>query len=210
MSERRPFFTGEIGRQLIHILTGAGFIIVIYLSGDHAVPVFAVLLAVAVFSSILFKQPDISRKMPRIFRRFARPSLQTVKLQGTILLLSGVLVTLIFFPRNIAYASVAIVALGDSIATVVGVLIGRHRLPYSKSKTLEGTVSGLAAAFGGALLFVTPVQATAGALGGMFIESAIKLQTVRNVSLKGLVKFFLNDNFIIPIFSAILMLLAGR
>jgi dolichol kinase len=205
MSDKRPFLTGEIGRQLIHILTGAGFIIVIYLSGDHAVPVFAVLLAVAVFASILFKQPDISRKTPAIFRRFSRPRVQAVKMQGTILLLSGVLVTLLFFPRNIAYASVAIVALGDSVATVVGVLIGRHRLPYSKSKTVEGTVSGLAAAFGGALLFVTPVQAAAGAFGGMFIESVVKLQTVREISLTGLVKFFLNDNFLIPVFSAMMM-----
>lgn len=205
MSDKRPFLTGEIGRQLIHILTGAGCIIVIYISGDRAVPVFAVLLAVAVSASVLFKHPDISRKTSGIFNRLARPRIQTVKMQGTILLLSGVLVTLFFFPRNIAYASVAIVALGDSIATVVGVLIGRHRLPYSKSKTVEGTVSGLAAAFAGALMFVSPVQAVAGAFGGMFIESVIKLQTVRKVSLTGLVKFFLNDNFLIPVFSAMIM-----
>lgn len=36
MSDKRPFLTGEIGRQLILMLTGAVFIIVIYISGDHA------------------------------------------------------------------------------------------------------------------------------------------------------------------------------
>jgi len=75
---------------------------------------------------------------------------------------------------------------------------------------VEGTLSGLAAAFGGALLFVTPVQAFLGAVGGMLIESMISLQKVREFSLAGLVRFFLNDNFLIPFISAFLMLLAGR
>lgn len=210
MSDKRSFLAGEVGRQLIHMLTGIGFIIVIFLSGRYAALVFAALLALAVFASVLIKRSNISQKTSGVFRRLGRPGIQTVKLQGTILLLSGVLVTLLFFPRDIVYASVAIVSFGDSVATVVGVLIGKHRLPYSESKTVEGTLSGLAAAFGGALLFVTPFQAFVGATGGMFMESVISLQTVKQASLTGVLKFFLNDNFLIPVFSAFLMLLAGR
>jgi dolichol kinase len=210
MSDKGLFLAGEVGRQFIHMLTGAAFLIVIYLSGRYAVLVFAVLLAAAVFASVLIKKFNLSQRTSGVFRRLGRPGVQTVKLQGTILLLSGVLVTLLLFPRNIVYASVAIVALGDSVATIIGVLIGKHKLPYSENKTVEGTFSGLAAAFGGALLFVSPVQALLGAASGMFIESTIKLQTVREASLTGLIKFFLNDNFLIPVFSAFVMLVAGR
>jgi len=210
MGDKRSFLAGEVGRQLIHMLTGIGFIVIIFLSGRYAALVFTALLAVTVFASVLIKRLNISQRTSGVFRRLGRPGVQTMKLQGTILLLSGVLVTLLLFPRNIVYASVVIVAFGDSVATVVGLLIGKHRLPYSESKTVEGTLSGLAAAFGGALLFVTPVQALLGAVGGMLIESMISLQKVREFSLAGLVRFFLNDNFLIPVLSAFLMLLAGR
>ena len=210
MSDKGPFLAGEVGRQFIHMFTGAVFLIAIYLSGSYAALLFAVLLTVTVAASILIKKFNLSQRTSGVFRRLGRPGIQKVKLQGTILLLSGVLVTLLLFPRNIVYASVAIVALGDSVATIVGVLIGKHKLPYSKSKTLEGTLSGFVAAFFGAALFVTSFQAFLGAFGGMLIESAINLQKVKEASLKGMVNFFLNDNFLIPVFSAFLMLLASR
>jgi len=210
MSDKGLFLAGEVGRQFIHILTGTAVLIAIYLSGHYAALVFAALLVVTVLASVLIKKFNLSQKTSGVFRRLGRPGVQNVKLQGTILLLSGILVTLLLFPRNIVYASVAIVTLGDSVATIVGVLIGKHKLPYSESKTVEGTLSGLAAAFGGALLFVTPFQAFIGAAGGMLLESTISLQTVREANLKGIVKFFLNDNFMIPVLSAFLMLLASR
>ncbi|MDW7732349.1 MAG: SEC59/DGK1/VTE5 family protein [Methanolobus sp.] len=201
--------TSEIWRQLIHIFTGLVFILLIFLSGPYAPLVFAFLLAAAVLFSVVIKRSSIPEKAPGPFPGIERPDKQKVKLQGTILLLSGVLVVLFLFPGNIVYASVAIVSLGDSVATIIGTLIGRHELPYSEKKTLEGTLSGWAAAFVGALLFVTPFQALIGSAGGMLIESLISLQTVRIESMRGLVRFFFNDNFLIPVFSSILMLFAS-
>ncbi|TGC11527.1 diacylglycerol/polyprenol kinase family protein [Methanolobus halotolerans] len=205
MSDKKYFLKGEIGRQLIHILTGFIFLFIIFLSGSYAALVFTILLVAVIFTSFLFQEFPVPKKAPDIFRRLGRPFKQTVKLQGTILLIFGVLTILLLFPRDIVYASVAIVTFGDSIATIVGVSIGKHNLPYSENKTLEGTLSGIAFALGAALLFVTPLQAFLGSVGGMLVESTIDLHTVRKASLKALSEFFLNDNFLIPVFSSLLM-----
>jgi dolichol kinase len=115
----------------------------------------------------------------------------------------------LLFPLEIVYASIAIVAFGDSTATAVGVLIGRHKLPYSDKKTVEGTVSGIIAAFLASSFFVTPAQALIGSAGGMLLESVIGLQTIREFNTQTIFKFFLNDNFLIPVFSGLLMFIVG-
>ena len=137
--------------------------------------------------------------------RWGRPSKQNVPLKGTILLLCGATLSFALFPEEIACASIAVVAFGDSVATAIGILIGRHKLPYSENKTIEGTLSGMIAAFLVASFFVTPVQAFIGSAGGMLLESVINLQTTQEFNSQMIFKFFLNDNFLIPLFSGLLM-----
>jgi dolichol kinase len=61
------------------------------------------------------------------------------------------------------------------------------------------------AAFLVASFFVTPVQAFIGSAGGMLLESVINLQTTQEFNSQMIFKFFLNDNFLIPLFSGLLM-----
>ncbi|KXS43861.1 hypothetical protein HWN40_04725 [Methanolobus zinderi] len=208
MDDKEAFLTGEFLRQLIHILTGIVFILIISFSGDNAALVFFVILLALTLFSILVTGLDDTEKSPRLVRKLERSKKQKIKFQGTILLLSGVFVTLILFPVEIVYASVAIVTFGDSIATIVGTSIGRHKLPYSDKKSLEGTFSGLIVAFLVAMLFVTPFQAFIGSLGGMFMESAISMRTIKRANIMSVIRFFINDNFLIPIFSSALMFYA--
>jgi len=208
MDDKEAFLTGEFLRQLIHILTGIVFILIINFSGDNAALVFFVILLALTLFSILVTGLDDTEKSPRLVRKLERSKKQKIKFQGTILLLSGVFVTLILFPVEIVYASVAIVTFGDSIATIVGTSIGRHKLPYSDKKSLEGTFSGLIVAFLIAMLFVTPFQAFIGSLGGMFMESAISMRTIKRANIMSVIRFFINDNFLIPIFSSALMFYA--
>ncbi len=208
MDDKEAFLTGEFLRQLIHILTGIVFILIINFSGDNAALVFLAILLALTFFSILVTGLDDTEKSPRLVRKLERSKKQKIKFQGTILLLSGVFVTLILFPVEIVYAAVAIVTFGDSIATIVGTSIGRHKLPYSDKKSLEGTFSGLIIAFLVAMLFVTPFQAFIGSLGGMFMESAISMRTIKRANIMSVIRFFINDNFLIPIFSSALMFYA--
>ena len=203
--DRRTSLKGEVERQLIHLFTGVALILLIRTTGDIALPVLVFLLVFYAAVSVVIMLNMLPLSLSAFLCRWGRPSKQNVPLKGTILLLCGATLSFALFPEEIACASIAVVAFGDSVATAIGILIGRHKLPYSEKKTIEGTLSGMIAAFLVASFFVTPVQAFIGSVGGMLLESVIDLQTIREFNSQMIFKFFLNDNFLIPLFSGLLM-----
>jgi dolichol kinase len=207
--DRKAALKGEVERQLIHLFTGITLILLIRAAGDMALLLLLFLLVLYVTTSVAIILGKLPFRLSTFLCRWGRPSKQTIPLKGTIMLLCGVILSFLLFPEEIVYASVAVVAFGDSIATAVGVLIGRHKLPYSGEKTVEGTLSGIVTAFLASLFFVTPVQAFIGAAGGMLLESVIGLQTIRELNSQIIFKFFFNDNFLIPLFSGLLMYTVG-
>jgi dolichol kinase len=207
--DRSSSIKGEVQRQLIHLLTGTTLIFLIRTAGSLALTFLLLLLAFYVLASAVIVMNKLPLSLSTFLCRWGRPSKQNVPLKGTILLLCGITLSFILFPEEIVYASIAIVAFGDSIATAVGVLFGNHKLPHSKKKTVEGTVSGIIAAFLASSFFVTPVQALVGSVGGMLLESAVDLQTIREFNSQTIFKFFFNDNFLIPVFSGLLMFVIG-
>ncbi len=207
--DKRSSLKGEVERQLIHLLTGITLILLIRTAGDMALAVLLLLLAFYATISVVIILNKLPLSLSAFLCRWGRPSKQTIPFKGTILLLCGITISFILFPEEIVYASIAVVAFGDSVATAIGVLIGRHKLPYSENKTVEGTVSGIIAAFLASSFFVTPVQALLGSAGGMLLESIIDLQTIREFNSQMIFKFFLNDNFLIPLFSGLLMFIIG-
>lgn len=207
--DRRASLKGEVQRQLIHLLTGITLIFLIWAAGSLALTVLLLLLAFYVLVSAVILMNKLPLSLSTFLCRWGRPSNQNIPLKGTILLLCGIILSFILFPVEIVYASIAIVAFGDSIATAVGVLVGNHKLPYSENKTVEGTISGIIAAFLASSFFVTPAQALVGSVGGMLLESVVDLQTIRGLNSQTIIKFFLNDNFLIPVFSGLLMFVIG-
>ena len=177
------------------------------MAGDLALSILIFLLIFYVVVSLIILSNKLPPSLSAFICKWGRPSKQTIPLKGTILLFCGIIVSFLLFPEKIVYASIAIVAFGDSIATAVGVLIGTHKLPYSDKKTVEGTLSGIIAAFLAASFFVSPFQALIGAVGGMLLESVVDLQIITEVNSQIVFKFFLNDNFLIPVFSGLLMFL---
>lgn len=86
--------------------------------------------------------------------------------------LGSLLVVLLFgFDASVASASIAVLAIGDSVSTLVGRNFGRHKIQYNPAKSWEGTLSGLVFAAIGASLLLSPELAIIGALGGMLVES---------------------------------------
>lgn len=130
--DRRTSLKGEVERQLIHLFTGITLILLIWTAGDNALPVLVLLLVFYAAVSVVIMLIPLS--LSTFLCRWGRPSKQTVPLKGTILLLCGITLSFALFPEEVAYASIAVVAFGDSVATAIGVLIGRHKLPYSEKK----------------------------------------------------------------------------
>lgn len=104
----------------------------------------------------------------------------------------GIMLAMVLFPVSVAYASIAIFTLGDSIATLFGKIFGKHVFSYNKGKMIEGTIFGFIFAWLGASLFVNPVKALVGAAAGMLVET---LPTP------------LNDNLTIPLMSGLTLLI---
>jgi len=101
----------------------------------------------------------------------------------------GIILVLLIFPRNIAYASIAIVAIGDPLAAYVGGRFGRRRVGR---KSLEGFAIGTFAAFALTLFLVPPSIGAIGSIAGMILELA----------------GVLDDNLTIPLGSGTAMYLA--
>lgn len=83
----------------------------------------------------------------------------------------GIMLALLLFPPPISYASIAVFTFGDGFATIFGKTFGKHAFPYNKGKRIEGTLFGFLFASVGALAFITPSKAIAGALTAMLVET---------------------------------------
>ena len=81
----------------------------------------------------------------------------------------GATLALILFPRNIAYASIAIVAFGDPVAALVGTKLGRTHVGR---KSIEGTIAGFLVSAVVASVLVQPIVATIGSAVAMLLELA--------------------------------------
>ncbi len=82
----------------------------------------------------------------------------------------GILLSLLIFPAPINGAAIAIFALGDSTASIVGGALSKRHLPFNRGKTLEGSVAGFFFAFLAGSVFVAPWLALVGAAVAMTIE----------------------------------------
>jgi dolichol kinase len=99
--------------------------------------------------------------------RMSRPSERPHFVSNPVYLAFGLILALIIFPKAVAYASIAIVAVGDPIAAYVGGRIGRLRIGR---KSLEGFVAGLVASVLVASLVVAPLVAAVGSTAAMLLE----------------------------------------
>jgi dolichol kinase len=80
----------------------------------------------------------------------------------------GIILALVIYPSAIAYASICIGGIGDSVAAMVGGRFGHRRIV--RRKTVEGFAAGLTGAFLLASFFVSPLIALLGAVGAMIME----------------------------------------
>ncbi len=123
--------------------------------------------------------------------------------KGAIWYFYGLVFILVVFglsgvPRQIIASSLLVVALGDSVSTGLGRIIGKRRLPKTKTKTWEGTSLGILFAFVGiflVLLITYDIQfsfwlAFSGSFFGMLTEAYMKQP---------------DDNFTIPVMSCAAM-----
>ena len=122
--------------------------------------------------------------------KMSRPNEKAHFITRPIYLAAGVVLALLLFPKSIAFASIAIVGIGDPVAAYVGTKFGRRPIG---DKTFEGFMAGSIAAFLATLFVIAPIIGAIGSIAGMLIE------------LTGI----WDDNFTIPVGAGIAMIAAN-
>jgi len=89
-----------------------------------------------------------------------------------------------------AISAILILALGDGLATIAGTNYGRHRLPWNKNKTWEGTMGFACGAI--CAWLIMPIPET--------ILIAVLAAIIESLPLK------VNDNIILPTVAVIVIL----
>ncbi len=163
---------GELLRKVIHIGGFAVPLTCLHLSNIR--PVYITLFLV----TIVYATSEIARtkgtKFPifsTITRKAAEAHHETNNfVTAPISFVTGMLLALLIFPATTAYASIAVLTLGDGFACIFGKIFGKTSLFFNREKKLEGTICGFACAFLGATFFVSPLKALVAAAAGMLAE----------------------------------------
>ncbi len=183
--------TKELKRQLFHACIGVIIVLIFYFS---LIPlwVFFLFLITAVVIYISWRK-KANPLIEWFFTNFERNTESAG--WGALWYCVGCFLTLVIFPRDVAFASILILAFGDSISTCVGKEYGRISHPFNKKKKIEGTIAGIILATVGASFFVPTLFAC--------IASFI----VMNAEALHWRKYQLNDNLFLPLLAGLVLVL---
>jgi len=198
LQEYYPKLFSHYGRSFYHFI--GGVIIVaygIYANTFFLNPTPLMLLVFTVFvmflSGWMLERVKVETlfSMSHILSHVEEYKKSTFYEAGTLWLLACILL-LLFFDARIAYASILVLAFGDSSASFFGRTFGRTKNPINPSKTLEGTWAFFATAIFGAMLFVPASAAIIAAAVAAIVES---------------LPMKINDNLAVPLSAGVIMYL---
>jgi len=117
--------------------------------------------------------------------------------RGMFYFLLGAFLSVLFFEKNIVYASLAILIAGDSVTNVAGRHLGRIKNPLNHKKTIEGTIAGIIVSFLVCSLFFPYLESFIAAFVAMIIE-------IPEIKIRGI---HLDDNLTIPLAAGLVLTL---
>lgn len=140
-----------------------------------------------------FRYPRLAGWAFRNFSIFLRNT-EKSRLTGASYLLIGSLASFLVFPRDIAIMSLFFLGIGDSLASIVGSLVGRRKI--FTTKTLEGTLACFAGCVVAGLVFI-------------YFGNNIRLPVVILGSIVAtlfeLLPLRINDNLLVPLCAGTVM-----
>ena len=176
-------------RKAIHI----SGVLIPYLAGSDILgKEFTLSLAVSglvVYLAVEFHKPRISREIRALVYR--ENEMEGFSIEPLLYIISIIsLLSLSFFIyEKICFAAIAVLAAGDGFAGGMGRRFGKHRLPFNKNKSWEGSMSGFIAAAAAGFYYAGPI-AIVGSLFGM-IAGAVNRHDNIAVPYAALISMFL-------------------
>ncbi len=182
----------EIKRQLFHLVLGVFTAALLHYG--LLTPLIMLIgiikgLIVALLSK-KFRIPVIAWLLDEFERK---EDMKTLPGKGAIYYAIGCFLAVYLFPKDVAMASILILAFGDSISHLFGAHYGKIRHPFNDKKFLEGTLFGFLASFAIALFIINIPEAFFASIAAMLVE-AMEVKIGANT---------INDNMIIPMVAGI-------
>ncbi len=178
----------EVRRKMLHI--GVVLYPILYNLVSYRLAVIlsaSVVIVDIMVETLRLLYPSINRKILKIFSGMYREK-EKENVSTLIWTLSGAFLTILLFSDNkkIVTLSLLYLTFGDSIAAIIGVMLGRVRVG-SRNKSLEGSIAFFIIAFLCGLFFFNYKISFLGAL----VASAIEFLPLP-----------IDDNFLLPIITA--------
>jgi dolichol kinase len=199
----------EILRQSVH-LSGLAFVFLALFIDRLFVSAYFLMMALSLLIYSIYVRnerrtiarfiSDIESRFRKAISKFERDEVR-IPYMGAFWFYLSCGAVILFFPANIALASCAMLAFGDSLSTIIGTRLGKHRIFGRKS--VEGSVTFFAASFFISLFFVGPVLSFLGAVVATFSEILPDTEYFRKYKERELI----NDNLTIPVITGIAMIL---
>ena len=178
----------EIRRKIIHVVFGvllAGLLF--YNMLDKYVLGISTLILIILLSLVRTKYLPAMEWILENFER--KEDRKDFPLKGTVFYLIGAELAIIFFPKEVAIASILILAIGDAIPRIITMYYKKIRHPFSRKRYLEGSLVGFLLAFLVAMNFVIWYEAFLASTVSLFLEA---------IDPK-IGKYKIDDNIIIPV-----------
>ncbi len=186
----------EFNRQIFHMFLGLTIVLLLRYGFINNNTILILILTgfILSFLSTKIKIPVIYSLLQKFERN---KDIKRFPGKGIIFYFIGAYLSLILFPKEIAMASIMILALGDSVSHLYGLHYGRIKHPLSSTKFFEGTIAGFVAGFIGALIFLPLLEAFLASLAAMAVEAIeIKIGAEQ-----------VDDNLIMPVAAGIAVLI---
>jgi dolichol kinase len=184
----------EFRRGIFHLLSGV--IIILLIKFDFLTKWLLLLLCVIALGISLASK---KRRIPIIYwflERFDRErDIQKFPGKGAFFFLVGVTLVVFLFQKDIALASIAVLAIADPFSRFIGIHFGKIRHPFNDAKFTEGAIAGIITGFLAAILFVKPSEAFFAAFFAMVAEGIELKLGMQHV----------DDNIVIPLVAGVII-----
>lgn len=182
----------EFRRQILHILYGFALLFLYHWNFIDNKILVGMIIGGAI-TSLMVKREKLSpiKKLLSIFER--EHHLLKFPGRGILFFTIGATLTLMLFEKNIAFAGILILSVGDAVSNIVGRHFGKIATKLNPDKKIEGSLAGILLSVPFAYYFFPNIYAVfAAATVGMFLE----IPAIR------IFGFEIDDNLLIPIGAA--------
>ena len=183
----------ELLRKVFHIVSILLLLIPLELFGKFSITILMLLMLCIFFPISYFRiKNTLTYPFWKLLEYVERKqNWETIPGKQAYSLAVGLSLVSLIFPEKAVKVAIISTAIYDGIATIVGKLIGKHKILFT-NKSIEGTVTGIVANTL-ALLLILPLWKA------IFISVVVALVELIAKS----EKWYLDDNLLIPIVSAV-------